>query len=438
MDRYNLVSFLGIFVLAGLAWAVSADRRNVNWRVVGWGIGLQLLIALFIFVVPAGARVFLVVNDAVVKVLDSAGAGARFVFGRLALGPGQVGEHGEEPLGFILAFQAFPTIIFFSALLAILYYVGLMSIVIKAFARVFTRLMRVSGAESLATASNIFVGVEANLTIKPYLATLTASEMCTVLTAGMATVASNVLALYVLTLQKQFPTIAGHLISATLLSAPAALLMSKLLLPENGRPVTLGRHVEPYYERESSLFEAVINGANAGLRMIAGIVALLIAVLGLVALVNLVLAGIGDAVNPMLGTQGRWSLGGLFGYVFYPLTLVLGVPLADAGVISRIVGERLIVTEVAAYEDLAAALEGGLLQHPRSAVIATYALCGFAHVTSMAIFVGSVCALAPQCAKSIGPVAVRALVAATLACLMTACVAGTFFTEGSILLGGAR
>lgn len=437
MDRYNLVSFAGIFVLMGLAWALSAERRNINWRVIGWGVGLQLLVALFIFVVPAGTRAFLLVNDIVVKVLDSAGEGARFVFGRLALGPGQVGKDGAESLGFILAFQAFPTIIFFSALIAILYYVGIMPRVIKGFAWIFTKLMRVSGAESLVVASNIFVGVESNLTIKPHLAGLTASELCTVLTAGMATVASNVLALYVLTLQKQFPTIAGHLVSASLLSAPAALLMSKLLLPENGKPATLGLHVEPYYERDSSLFEAIINGANAGVRMIVGIVALLIAVLGLVALVDLVLSGIGDSVNPWLGTEGRWSLGGLFGYVFYPLTLVLGVPLSDAGEIARIIGERLIVTEVAAYGDLAVAMENGSLQHPRSAVIATYALCGFAHVASMAIFVGSVCALAPQRAKDIGPIAVRALVAATLACLMTACVAGTFFTEGSILLGGS-
>ena len=437
MDGYNLVSFAGIFVLMGVAWALSADRRNMNWRVIGWGVALQLLVALFIFVVPAGARVFLVVNDVVVKILESAGAGSRFVFGRLALGPGQVDENGEESLGFILAFQAFPTIIFFSALIAILYYVGIMPRLIKAFAWVFTRLMRVSGAESLATASNIFVGVESNLTIKPYLARLTASELCTVLTAGMATVASNVLALYVLTLQRQFPTIAGHLVSASLLSAPAALLMSKILLPESGKPETLGLHVEPYYERDGSLFEAIINGANAGVRMIAGIVALLIAVLGLVALVDLALSSIGNRLNPLLGTEGRWSLGGLFGYLFYPLTLVLGVPLDDVGVVSRIIGERLIVTEVAAYGDLAVAMQKGLLVHPRSAVITTYALCGFAHIASMAIFVGSVCALAPQCTKTIGPVAVRALVAATLACLMTACVAGTFFTEGSILLGGS-
>lgn len=437
MDSYNLVSFAGIFVLIGVAWVLSADRRNMNWRVIGWGIALQLLVAVFIFVVPAGAHVFLVVNDAVVKVLDSAGAGARFVFGRLALGPGQVDENGVESIGFILAFQGFPTIIFFSALIAILYYVGIMPRLVKLFARVFTRLMRVSGAESLVVASNIFVGAEANLTIRPHLAKLTRSELCTVLTAGMATVASNVLALYVLTLQKRFPTIAGHLISASLLSAPAALVMSKILVPESDKPETLGLRVEPYYERESGLFEAIINGANAGVRMIVGIAALLIAVQGLVAMVDLGLSSVGDWLNPLLGLEGHWSLAGLFGYLFYPLTLVLGVPLNDVAEVSRIIGERLIVTEVTSYNDLAVAMEKGLLEHPRSAVIATYALCGFAHIASMAIFVGSVCALAPQCTKTIGPVAVRALVAATLACLMTACVAGAFFNESSILLGGS-
>ncbi|HPC93385.1 MAG TPA: nucleoside transporter C-terminal domain-containing protein [Sedimentisphaerales bacterium] len=437
MDIYNLVSFTGIFVPMGVAWVFSAERRNMNRRLIAWGVVLQLAVAAFIFLVPAGAKVFLLVNDGVVRVIDSAGAGARFVFGRLALGPGQTGDDGETSLGFILAFQGFPTIIFFSALIAILYYLRVMPLLIKAFARVFTRLMRISGAESLVAASNIFVGVESMLTVKPHLARLTRSETCTILTAGMATVSSNVLALYVFSLREQFPMIAGHLVSASLLSAPAALVMSKILLPESEQPQTLGVRVEPYYEKDSGLFEAIVNGANAGVRMIVGIAALLIAVLGLVALADLLLGGLGAWINPAFGWQGQWSLRALFGYLFYPLTLILGVPLADVREISRIVGERLIVTEVAAYNDLAAAMKNGLLQHSRSAVIATYALCGFAHIASMAIFVGSLCALAPQQTRNIGPVAVRALIAATLACLMTACVAGTFFTEGSILLGGS-
>ncbi len=432
MDIYNLVSFAGIFVLIGFAWILSADKKNMNWRVIGWGIGLQILIALFIFVVPAGSKLFLVVNDIVVSILESASAGAKFVFGRLAIAPGQVSETGEESLGFILAFQAFPTIIFFSALIAILYYFGIMPLVIRGFAYLFTKLMRISGAESLVAAGNIFVGIESTLTVKPYLSRMTNSEICTILTAGMATVASNVLALYVFSLKAQFPTIAGHLVSASLLSAPAALVMSKIIFPEKQSPETLGVHVRPFYEKEKSLFEAIINGANAGVKMIVGIVALLIAVLGLVALVDLLLSTVGTRV---FGLENELSLKAFFGYVFYPFTLILGVPLSDAGIVSKIIGERLIVTEVVAYKDLAAVLEQNLLQHERSAVITTYALCGFAHLASMAIFVGGISALAPDRVRNIGGVAFRALLAATLACLLTACVAGTFFTKGSILLG---
>jgi len=233
-------------------------------------------------------------------------------------------------------------------------------------------------------------------------------------------------------LKAQFPTIAGHLVSASLLSAPAALVMSKIIFPEKAKPQTLGVHVRPFYEKESSLFEAIINGANAGVKMIVGIVALLIAVLGLVALVDLLLSALGTKV---FNLKTDLSLKTIFGYIFYPFTIILGVPVSDAGIISRIIGERVIVTEVVAYKDLAAALEQNLLQHPRSAVITTYALCGFAHLASMAIFVGGISALAPDRTRNIAAVALRALAAATLACLMTACVAGTFFTRGSILLG---
>jgi CNT family concentrative nucleoside transporter len=249
----------------------------------------------------------------------------------------------------------------------------------------------------------------------------------------MATVSSNVLALYVFTLQEQFPTIAGHLISASILAAPSALIMSKLVMPESGVPVTLGRCVAPYYEREKSVFEAVINGANTGVRMVVGIVALLLAVLGLVALVDLGTTALGTFINNAAGLQVDWSLRGLAGAAFYPLTVVIGVPLEDAALIARIIGERLIVTEVTSYQDLAAAIASGSIANPRSTVIATYALCGFAHFASLAIFIGGVSALVPQKTAELSRVGFQALLAATLACLMTACIAGTFYTTGSIL-----
>ena len=435
MEIYNLVSFVGIFVLIGIAWLFSSDRRNINYRVIVWGLVLQIAFALFVFVVPFGAQVFLYVNDIVVKILDSASAGGRFLFGRLALPPGTTDEHGETSLGFFLAFQAFPTIIFFSALMSVLYFVNIMPRVVKAFSYVFTRSMRISGAESLNAASNIFVGIESVFTIRPYLNEMTRSELCTVLTACMATVSSNVLAIYVFTLQGQFPAIAGHLVSASILSAPAALLISKILLPESEDPKTLGVNVAPYYVKEGTLFETIINGAGAGVKLIVGIAALLIAILGLVALLDLIVGGIGGYVNSLFGIQVEWSLKGILGYVFYPFPFIMGVPSSDVYTISKIIGERVIVTEVVSYQDLAIIMGKGLLQNPRSAVITTYALCGFAHIASMAIFVGGISAIVPGRKRDIAEVALRSLVGATLACFMTACIAGTFFTVKSILLG---
>lgn len=435
-DRmYNLVSFAGIFILMAFAWLLSTDRKVVNWRVIIWGCVIQLVFALFIFIVPAGAKIFLFINDSLVKVIDVAGAGARFIFGRLALPPGATDEWGGESLGFIFAFQALPTIIFFASLMGILYYVGVMPWLIGMFSRIFTALMKVSGAESLCASSNIFVGIESATTIRPYLQKMTRSELCTILTAGMATVASSVLAIYILVLQKQFPTIAGHLVSASFLSAPAAIVMSKLLMPETAKPETLGITVRPHYHRESSLIEASISGANAGLKLAGGVIALLVAFLGLAALADFISTGIGMRLNDFFGLGIDWSLKGLLGYVFYPFTLLIGVPLSDAAEISRIIGERAIVTETKSYMDLAALMSSNALKAPRSAFLAVYALCGFAHIASLAIFVGGTAALVPERTADLSAVGPRALLAATLACLMTAAVAGTFFTGGSILLG---
>ncbi len=287
MTVHNLVSFAGIFVLAGLAWLLSSDRKTVNARVVIWGIGLQLLVAFFIFVVPAGAKVFLWVNDAVTAVLGTATEGTKFVFGRLALAPGTTNEAGETSLGYFLAFQGLPTIIFFAALLGALYYLGIMPFFVRLFARLFSRSMRVSGAESLSVSANIFVGIESALVVRPHLKDMTRSELGTIITAGMGTIASTVLAMYVTMLRESIPTIAGHLVSASFISAPASIVMAKLIMPETEKPLTLGVDVKPHYEREDNLLMAVINGAGEGLKLLGGIVTLLIAFLGLLALVNL-------------------------------------------------------------------------------------------------------------------------------------------------------
>jgi CNT family concentrative nucleoside transporter len=434
MDIYNLVSFLGIFVLAGLAWLCSRHRRVVNWRVLAGGIGLQLGFGLFIFVVPAGKSFFLLVNNVVVKVLDSALAGSTFLFGRLALPPGAVNEAGETSLGYFLVFQALPTIIFFAAVVSALYYLRVMPLLVKFFARVFSRSMRVSGAESLCVSSEIFVGVESSLVIRPYLQDMTQSEFVTVMTAGMATIASTVLATYVIFLQRFLPTIAGHLVSASFLAAPAALVMSKLVMPETEKPRTLGVKVEPHYDRDDNLITAVINGGNSGLRLLGGIVAMLIAFLGILALIDLGLGWFGGHLNVWFGWHVKWSLTTFLGYLFYPLTLVIGVPPVDALPIAKIIGERTVVTELVAYQHLAGVMAKGTLVHARSALVASYALCGFAHVASLAIFVGGYSALVPSRVKDISRLAFRALLAATLACLMTAAVAGTFLTGGSILV----
>lgn len=427
----NLISFGGIFVMMACAWALSTDRRIINWRLIIWGVIFDLAFAFFVFVIPAGGRLFLFANDMVVRVLDSAGAGTRFVFGRLALSPGTTNESGEGSLGFILAFQALPTIIFFACLMSVLYYIGLMPWLIKRFSLIFTRLMRISGAEALSASSNIFVGVESALTIRPHLVRMTRSELCCVLTVGMATISSNIMALHVFVLREQFPTIAGHLMSASFLSATGGIIMSKLLVPETGAPETLGMAVEPSYERGTSVIEAIINGANEGLKLILGIIALLLAFLGLAALFDAAIGAAGSA----MGVEGL-SISGIFAYVFYPLTLAIGVPASDAMEVSRLLGERVIATEVKAYQDLAVLMASHKLQSPRSAVLAAYALCGFAHVASLAIFVGGTAAIAPSRTGDISAVGPRALVAATLACLMTAAVAGVFYTDGSILFGG--
>ncbi len=429
MTIYNGVSAAGVLCFLGFLWLLSRHRRKVSLRVVVWGVALQIVFALFVFLVPFGSRLFLILNDITMEVIESAFEGIRFLFGPLALSPGKTGSPG-----FILAFQALPSVIFFAALMELLYYMGIMERLIRLFAKVFVKVMGISGAESLCASAQIFLGIESNLTIRPYLKEMTPSELMVVLTTGMATIASSVLGFYVIILSGALPKVAGHLISASILLAPAAILASKVLFPETGSPRTLGKVVAVDYQKAANPIEAVINGAMTGVKMLVGIGALLIAFIGIVALFDSGLHYLGKLIGSAAGTTVDLSLNHLLGYIFYPFTVAMGVPLDDAPQIARIIGERIIMTEVKSYQDLSTLVQAGKIVHERSVFIATYALCGFAHIPSLAIFVGGTSSLVPERTKDIAVLGLWALLAANVACFITGAVAGIFYTgTGGIL-----
>ena len=431
MTIYNGVSAVGLLCFIGFLILFSRSKRSISLRVIIWGISLQVLFALFVFLVPFGSKFFLVLNDVTMQVIEGAFEGIRFLFGPLALSPGQPGS-----IGFILAFQALPSIIFFAALMELLYYVGIMERLIALFARVFVKVMGISGAESLCASAQIFLGIESNLTIRPYLKAMTKSELMVVLTTGMATIASSVLGFYVIILSGIFPTAAGHLISASILLAPAAIIASKMIFPETGTPLTKGKVVSIEYEKAGNPIEAIINGSMTGVKMVVGIAALLIAFIGLVALFDSGLAYLGKVLGPALGRHIDISLNNILGYVFYPFTVAMGVPLEDAPQIARILGERIIMTEVKSYQDLSVLVQAGKIADPRSVFIATYALCGFAHIPSLAIFIGGTSTLVPERTKDIAVIGLWALFAANIACFMTGALAGIFYTgQAGILIG---
>ncbi|MGH8055775.1 MAG: NupC/NupG family nucleoside CNT transporter [Candidatus Entotheonellia bacterium] len=420
-----LVSAMGFVVMPGIAWLFSAHRKVVPWKTVAWGAGLQLAIGVMIFRLPGSRHIFLWLNDAVLGLLNASKSGTAFLFGPLAAGPGESGS-----IGFILAFQVLPVVIFFSAFTAALYQLRLLQPVVRLCAKVFHRTLGISGAEALYGASQIFVGIESALVVRPYLEKMTRSELLLLLTTGMCNVASSTLGLYVAFLSDVFPQIAGHLLSASVLSIPAGVIMAKLLIPETGAPETLAQVPRDAATTSSQhLMGAIIEGAMDGLKLAAGIAALLIAMLGLMALIDACLA----ALSAWVGVAEPLSLVRLLSWVFYPLTALLGITPADLPHAARLLGERVIVTEVVAYQHLAQLTRAGQFIDPRTVVIVSYALCGFAHVASLAIFVGGVAALIPSRRDELGSLGLRALFAATLATLMTACVAGMLTTGEGVL-----
>ncbi len=427
---HHAVSLAGFVIFASVAWLLSSNRRRIAWKTIAWGIALQLLIGLIIFRLPISHRILLWLNDAVLVLLNASKSGSVFLFGPLAASPGEAGS-----VGFILVFQVLPVVIFFAAFTAMLYHLRVLQIFVRLFARLFHRTMKISGAESLSSAANIFVGIESALVVRPYLKKMTRSELLLILTTGMATVASSVLGVYVAFLTGVFPQIAGHLISASILAIPACVVVAKLLVPETETPETLAA-VPPEDEsgRSKNLIGAIIQGAMDGLKLAAGISALIIAILGIVALFDKLL----EVVSSWLGMSESLSIVRILAWIFYPFAFLLGIQSADVPIAARLLGERVILTEVVSYNHLGQLISSGQLTNPRTVVILSYALCGFAHVAAMAIFVGGTAALAPSRRDDLASLGLRALLAATLATLMTGCIAGMFSSGEGVLVVGPR
>lgn len=423
---HHAVSAVGFVVFAAIAWLLSSNRRKVAWRTIGWAAALQLILGLVIFRFPFSHRILLLLNDAVVVLLNASKSGTVFLFGPLAASPGESGS-----IGFILIFQVLPVVIFFAAFTSMLYHLRVLQIFVRLFAKLFHRTMRISGAESLSSAANIFVGIESALVVRPYLERMTRSELLLILTTGLATVASSTLGVYVAFLTGVFPEIAGHLISASLLAIPACVVVAKLMIPETGNPTTLASVPrEDESARSKNLISSIIEGAMDGLKLAAGISAVLIAILGLVALLDKILG----ASSSWLGMSEPLSSVRVLSWLFYPFAFLLGLQTSDVAMAARLLGERVILTEVFSYNHLAQLISSGQISDARTVVILSYALCGFAHVAAVAIFVGGTAALAPSRRDDLASLGLRALLAATLATLMTGCAAGIFSDGQGVLL----
>ena len=432
---YRLVAVLGFLSLCGIAW-VTGTRGRINRKTILGSLVLAWVIAAATFWFPGSKWVLRAINDVLVATLAAAQKGSVFLFGPLAVGPGQSLADGTQSVGFILAMQALPAVVFFAALVSGLYYLKIMPAIVGLFARLFYRAMGLSGAEALTASANIFVGIESSLTVRPYLLEMTRSELLTLLTCMMATVASTVMAIYVMALQDIFPQIAGHLISASVISIPCAVLISKLSLPEEEVPRTLGKipsesssvealPTSPDQEKKphSNLIVALMEGGAQGVKMAVGIATLLIVFLGLEAVVDLALEQL------PLFHGAPLSVTRLLGWFAWPFAILLGLRPDEWQIGAELLGLRFVQTEVAAYFQLAAIQS---MTPPslsmRSFTALTYTLCGFVHIASMGIFVGGLAALIPSRTKELSLLGLRALWTAFLATLLTGCLATVLST----------
>lgn len=399
MER--LISALGLVVFVGLSYAFSVNRRAVRWQPVFWGIALQVIFAVLILKTTPGFAVFNQLGNLVTQFLGFSDAGAKFVFG----------ENLEERF---FALKVLPTIIFFSAFISLFYHYGILQQAVRGVAWVMYKTMKISGAESLSCASNIFLGqTESPLLIKPYVNSMTLSELHSVMAAGFGTIAGGVLAAYL-----SFGVPASHLIAATVMTAPASMAIAKLLYPETEEPVTAGNMDVQMKTNYSNALDAVADGANEGMKLVLNIAAMLIAFLALLAFFNAVLGWVGGLVGlPQL------SLEWLFSLVLAPVAWLMGVPWADCGEVAVLLGKKTVLNEFIAYVDLKALIDKGAISQ-RAEVISTYALCGFANIGSIGMQIGGIGAIAPERQKDVAQLGVRAMVAGSLANFMTACIAG--------------
>jgi len=428
----RLRSLLGLFALTGLAWALSTNRKLIPWRVVLYGTGLQVVFALVILKSAVGAQFFATVNTVVVALLAYTVDGARFVFGNLVTNnvPVGLGEPGNGAFaatsgqvantGAFFAFGVLPTIIFVSSLMTVLYHVGFMQKVVLAVAWVMQKTMRTSGAETLSASANIFVGqTEAPLLIKPFVDRMTLSELMCVMTGGFATVAGGVMAAYVGMLVSRFPDIAGHLMAASVMSAPAALVCAKLMVPETEKPETANT-LEVAVERpDVNVIDAAARGASEGLSLALNVGAMLIAFVALIFMLN----GLLGWVAGLVGFEGV-TLEKLLGWALAPLAWLMGVSWADAPLAGGLLGIKTVLNEFYGYLRLSDLLQGEMTMQPRTAVILTYALCGFANFSPIAIQLGGISGLAPSRRHDLSRLGLRAMIAGTLASFMTATIAG--------------
>lgn len=401
----KVISVIGLLILIFIAYLLSNNKRRINWKLVAIGVSMQIIFALLILKFPPGERIFTVLSDGVTKLLDFTKEGTEFLVGDLI---------NPDTFGYIFAIQVLPTIIFFSSLMTILYYFGIMQYLVSYLAKIMVKLLGTSGAETLSATANIFVGqTEAPLVIKPYIKTMTKSELLTVMTGGMATVAGGVMAGYV-----SMGVNAGHLIAASIMSAPASLIISKIIIPETEEPKTKGSVNIELEQLDSNAIDAAARGASEGLSLALNVGAMLLAFIALVALFNYLITALGGLIG-LEFLSLEWILGKLFS----PLAYIMGIPLADITEAGNLLGQKIVINEFFAYANLSTLIKEGAISE-RTITILTYALCGFANFSSIGIQIAGIGGLAPERRSDIAKLGMRALIGGSLAAFMTATVAG--------------